>query len=111
MLEQLIKNLKEAQDAINNYSDGFIYLVVLRVYGYTSIHEFLNSYTAIKLACNYNGDNGFSKIVTNNPEMLDKYPDVLIMSTQDIEEQCSNDPNFREYDVWNDQPKKSSNRR
>lgn len=68
-IEKLIEQRDKLNEAIKNYNDGFIYLVKVLSFGSESWYKFTNLHSAKEIENEYNGDNGFTYIYSNNPEL------------------------------------------
>ena len=77
-IEELINEKKELEaklyatnKLIYQYDDGYKYVVLVFSYGSKSKHEFTNIHAADNLRNEYNQDNGFAHLYTNNPNIKD----------------------------------------
>lgn len=79
-LEEVLKDLLKKQselnselgsitNQINSYKDGFDYVVCVHSYGSHNKYKFNNLYAALELTNDYNQDNGFAHLFTNNPNV------------------------------------------
>ena len=57
----------ELYKQLQTVEDGFKYVTVTNSYGSTSKQHHNNSFTVQELCNEYNGDNGYCNVYTNNP--------------------------------------------
>jgi hypothetical protein len=74
-MKELLERLRKAEEAVNTlraelYStkDGFFYYVKISSYGNHRTQQAPNLKVASEICDNYNGDNGFVELTTNNPK-------------------------------------------
>jgi hypothetical protein len=74
MLEQLVKNLKDAQKAVEDFKDGYQYVLIQfdRIYQKFYSHDvYNNAHTLMEAHNNIYGDERYyHNIYTNNPNLL-----------------------------------------
>ena len=75
-IETLLKRKKELNSEINfitnqiaAYKDGFDYVVCVHSYGSHYKGTFNNLHSALELTNEYNQDNGYAHLYTNNPDV------------------------------------------
>tara|TARA_R110000751_G_scaffold119884_13_gene220511 strand:+ start:575 stop:880 length:306 start_codon:yes stop_codon:yes gene_type:complete len=69
-LEKLIQIRDIAIKAVEEFKDGFEYKVVCSAYGSSHTVDAPNSRIAKEIGFEYNGDNGYATIYTNNVEFV-----------------------------------------
>lgn len=69
-LEKLILIRDSAIKAVEEFKDGFKYKVVCSAYGSSHAIAAPNSHIAKEIGFQYNGDNGYATIYTNNVEFV-----------------------------------------
>ena len=65
--------LFQVEREIRDYDDGFNYVVVIKSYCQNEVHYCTNIHNARAIASEYNGDNGFSDIYTDNKSAKCKF--------------------------------------
>lgn len=86
-MEELIKQYEAANQVASNllhnirgFKDGHLYLVQIDAYGSHSVSRHNNYYTALLAARDYNGDNGYATIYTDNLKYdFDKYEYFMVV--------------------------------
>lgn len=68
-LETLIANYEIAKLALQEHKDGFLYIIETHSYGYHHRTVVNNSHELNQITNKYNGDNGFTSVYTNNPDI------------------------------------------
>lgn len=67
--QELLKELSLIDSQINDYSDGFFYIVILRRFGNTTETTHTNQHSVQEICSDYNGENGIVDVYTNNREI------------------------------------------
>lgn len=67
--QELENELNSINNQINDYKDGFEYVVCVHSYGSHYKSEFNNLHAALELTGEYYQDNGFAHLYTNNPNV------------------------------------------
>lgn len=86
-IELLKQQLNQARKEVCEIEDGYLYMCKINEYGRTNITRHVNHYTVIELAKQYNGDNGYCHIYTDNPNFtFEPEGSLNYLSTDDFKE-------------------------
>jgi hypothetical protein len=85
-LTALIAAEKSAAMALRTYGDGFQYLLTYSAYGHHRNDTAYNACIALRKASEYNGDNGYCDLHTDNPalENLDRDGLTVIFTPKEV---------------------------
>jgi hypothetical protein len=68
--QELIDLKSQIENHLQNMKDGYLYICKIRSYGSNYNLNYDNDYSAKECFYEYNGDNGYCDLYTNNPEEI-----------------------------------------